>query len=138
MASLNGEPRACTKTERHEIERALILEGERLNSRSPDFRPDVGGILPGGELYDPWTFLHEIQLGKHYGHNPFLEDVRQKASEPDYRIPHPSWMSNYQCWREITDAQICEVFYYGENPQITRAPVRFTSIFLILNILLDV
>ena len=126
MASLNGEPRACSKTERHAIERELISEGEKLNSRSEDYRPDVGGILPGGALYDPWKFLSEIHSGDRYGHNPFLADVRQlpwldkqhTQPNPSYQKPHSSWMSNYRCWREITDAQICEVFYYGENPDL--------------------
>ena len=126
MASLNGEPRNCPKSERHAIEKELIAEGERLNSRDPDFRPDVGGILPDGTLYDPWTFLGEIHAGERYGHNPFLADLRQlpwldsehTQPNPSYRKPHPSWMSNYRCWREITDAQVSEVFYYGQNPDL--------------------
>ena len=126
MASLNGEPRNCPRSERHAIEQNLIRFGEELNSRPDDYKPEVGGIFPDGSLYCPWTFLAEIHNGTRYGHNPFLADLRQlpwldqehTQPNPSYRVPHRSWMSNYRCWREITDAQICEVFYYGENPDL--------------------
>lgn len=133
MASLNGEPRNCSPAERHEIENDLIRHAEQLQCQSPDQRPYVGGILPDGTLYDPYRFLHEIHLGVRYGHNPFLDDLRQlpwldsahTQPNPAYQIPDPSFMSNYRCWREITDAQICEVFYYGQTPNLPNPKVRF-------------
>ena len=131
MASLNGEPRKCPPTERNEIENELIRQAEKLQSRPSGIRPDVGGILPDGSLYDPYAFLHEIHLGVRYGHNPFLADLRQLPwTDPGHTIPNPEYvrpsphsMTNYQCWREITDAQICEVFYYGKNPHLPNPKV---------------
>ena len=132
MASLYNEPRDCPRDERHQLENDLITFGQEINQRDPDYRPDVGGILPGGELYDPWVFLHEIHMGYRYGNNPFLADLRQlpwldsehTQPNPEYRVPHHSWMSNYRCWRELTDAQICEVFYYGSNPDLPNPKLR--------------
>ena len=131
MASLNGEPRNCPQSERNEIENELIRHAEQLNRKAANSRPDVGGILPDGSLYDPYLFLHEIHMGHRYGHNPFLADVRQlpwldkshTQINPDYQRPSPHTMSNYRCWREITDAQICEVFYYGQNPELPNPKV---------------
>ena len=135
MASLNNEPRKCSPTERHQIENDLIKAAEQLQNVCKDSRPDVGGILPDGSLYDPYKFLHEIHLGIRYGHNPFLDDLRQlpwqdKARtipNPQYQIPSPLNMTNYQCWREITDAQVSEVFYYGQNPQLPNPKVISTT-----------
>ena len=137
MASLNGEPRdgPVPVAERNQIESELIYEGEKLANRPSDYRPDVHGILPDGSPYDPYDFLHEIHTGQRYGHNPFLHDLRQTywtdtsytQVRPDYVRPHPTNMSNYQCWLEITDAQICEVFYYGQNPDLPNPKVRITD-----------
>ena len=133
MASLNGEPRdgPVPVAERNQIESELIYAGEKLAQRSPDYRPDVGGILPDGTLYCPYKFLHEIRTGERYGHNPFLADIRlmywtdetQTSVRTNYEVPSSSNMSNYQCWREITDAQVCEVFYYGQNPHLPNPKV---------------
>ena len=131
MASLNGEPRNCPPKERQQIENDLIRFAERLQQQGSSHRPEVGGILPGGELYDPYDFLYEIHMGQRYGHNPFLDDLRQLPwSDPERTQPNPCYvrpsrtsMSNYQCWREITDAQICEVFYYGKNPDLPNPKV---------------
>ena len=135
MASLNGEPRNCSPQERNQIENDLIQYAKQLQ-QPEDHKPNVGGILPGGKLCDPYKFLHEIHLGIHYGHNPFLDDLRQKPwldqehlqPNPSYSPPSPENMSNYQCWREITDAQICEVFYYGSHPELPNPKVTIQNI----------
>ena len=141
MASLNGEPRNCTPTERSDIENELIRLAEKLQSRSADTKPDVGGILPDGSLYDPYLFLHEIHLGVRYGHNPFLADLRQlpwldsahTQPNPAYVRPTKFNMSNYQCWREITDAQVCEVFYYGQNDTLPNPKVGLRYYQILVN-----
>ena len=135
MASLNGEPRDCPQSERNEIENELIRYATQLQNRPADFKPDVGAILPDGSLHDPYDILYGIHMGQYYGHNPFLADVRQKPwlddahtqPNPNYQRPSRDTMSNYQCWREITDAQISEVFYYGKNPQLPNPKVRLVK-----------